>query len=260
LLPHVKARAYFVQDHEPEFYATSAEALFAARTYQYGMPCIAASPWLAEVVEQNYGARATAFELGVDAGEYRPQEVPRRKDTVVFYARETTPRRAVALGVLALAEVVRRRPNLRVVFYGTRRSVDAPFAYEHLGIVSAERLSRLYAEATVGLSLSLTNYSLIPQEMMACGLPVVELKGRACESVFGDDGAVITLADDSPAALADAIDELLEDEDRREHMSQSGIDFVAERTWPAAIDVIEGALRRALTEQAEAAIAVAGAS
>ncbi len=46
----------------------------------------------------------------------------------------------------------------------------------------------------MGLSLSLTNYSLIAGEMLACGLPVVELAGRACESYFGDDGSVITLA------------------------------------------------------------------
>ena len=35
------------------------------------------------------------------------------------------------------------------------------------------------AEATVGLCLSLTNYSLIPQEMLACGLPCVDLAGAS---------------------------------------------------------------------------------
>jgi len=39
--------------------------------------------------------------------------------------------------------------------------------------------------------------ALIPQEMLACGLPVVELAGRACEGVFGSDGQVITLANDN---------------------------------------------------------------
>ena len=35
------------------------------------------------------------------------------------------------------------------------------------------------------MCMSLTNYSLIPQEMMACGLPCVDLAGRSPEAVFG---------------------------------------------------------------------------
>ena len=36
LLPHVRARAYLINDHEPEFFATSADALWAAHTYELG--------------------------------------------------------------------------------------------------------------------------------------------------------------------------------------------------------------------------------
>ena len=45
-----------------------------------------------------------------------------------------------------------------------------------------DRLRRLYSEATVGLSLSLTNYSLIPQRDARLRAAVVELAGRACEA------------------------------------------------------------------------------
>ena len=43
---------------------------------------------------------------------------------------------------------------------------------------------------TVGLVMSMTNYSLIPQEMMACGLPCADLAGGSSEAVFGSDGPV----------------------------------------------------------------------
>src|SRR4029453_10548772 len=65
-LPHSRARSYLVQDHQPDFYATSAKALFAEHSYRLGVPCIAASPWLAELLRTRYGATATHFELGVD--------------------------------------------------------------------------------------------------------------------------------------------------------------------------------------------------
>ena len=52
-------------------------------------------------------------------------------------------------------------------------------------MASPHQLARLFCEATVGLCLSLTNYSLIPKEMLACGLPCVDLRGASAESVFG---------------------------------------------------------------------------
>ena len=36
LLPNCRARAYLINDHEPEFFATSAESLWAERTYELG--------------------------------------------------------------------------------------------------------------------------------------------------------------------------------------------------------------------------------
>lgn len=241
-LPGCGARAYFVQDHEPEFYPSSSRSIFAERSYGYGLPCICASPWLAELISARYGAETIPFTLGVDGDEYHPEPVPRRTDTVAFYARNFTARRAVELGVLALGEVVRRRPGTRIALYGTDHQVHASFPHQHVGIVSPERLRRLYSEATVGLSLSLTNYSLIPLEMMACGLPVVELAGRACEGVFGDDGSLISLAHDSPGEIADRIVELLSDAELREQRESAGIDFGHANSWAVAEAAVTAAL------------------
>ena len=66
-----------------------------------------------------------------------------------------------------------------------RQAADASFPYEHLGVLSPPQLAALYSEATVGLCLSLTNFSLMPKEMLACGLPCVELAGVSAESIFG---------------------------------------------------------------------------
>ena len=246
-LPGCRARVYFVQDHEPDFYPTSTRTLLAERTYGLGMPCIAASPWLAELLRERYGATAGAFELGVDPEEYHPVPgVPRRSDTVVFYARDFTPRRGVGLGLMALQLLSELRPGLRIVLFGTHHRVRAPFAFEQLGVESSERLRRLYSEATVGLSLSLTNYSLIPNEMMACGLPVVELSGRASESVYGDGGALISLADADPRDIAHKLAGLLDDDALRERRSRAGLDFVRSRTWAGAAVAIEQGLQEAL--------------
>lgn len=250
-LPHCRARAYLVQDHEPEFFATSAEATFAEATYGAGLYCIAASPWLRDLVHERYGAAGTAFELAVDHSIYRPRPVERRRDTVIFYARSVTARRAVPLGLLALEELRRRRPELRIVLFGEDRPLATPFPYDDLGIAAPEELAWAYSEATVGLSLSLTNYSLIPQEMLACGLPTVELAGRSLETVYGTDGP-IELAQGDPVALADAVERLLDDRELWERRSRDGLVFVAQQTWDRAADEVEHGLREALRARVDA--------
>jgi glycosyltransferase involved in cell wall biosynthesis len=260
-LPGCRARAYFVQDHEPEFFATSSESVLAAHTYRFGLPVIASSRWLGRLVADRYGADVTAFDYGIEAAEYHPvPEVPRRVDTVLFYARDHTPRRAVGLGLLALQLLLEQRPHLRVVMYGTHRRIRAPFAFEQLGMEGPERLRRLYSEATVGLSLSLTNHSLIAGEMMACGLPVVELAGRAGEEFYGADGSVITLARDDPADIAAQLAALLDDPARRARQAEAALEFVRSHAWEQAGEAVESALRGTLAARLAAAKPLAGAT
>jgi O-antigen biosynthesis protein len=247
LLPNCRARAYLINDHEPEFFATSAESLWAAHTYELGLYGISASRWLRDLLARRYGQRGGWFRLGVDHGIYRPGLAERRHDTVIFYSRKFTPRRAVPLGALALEELQRRRPDTRFVLFGQREPLELPFAYESLGIASRDTLARAYSEATVGLCLSLTNYSLIPQEMLACGLPCVDVTGGSSEAELGRDGGV-ELAEPDPVALADAIELLLDDRERWDRRSAAGVAQVADASWEAAARQVEEGLREALRE------------
>jgi O-antigen biosynthesis protein len=247
-LDNCRARAYVVNDHEPEFYAASTEHVLAQDTYRHGLHCIAASPWLRDLLIERYDASADAFQLGVDGDTYHPLPVERRRDTIVYYARHSTPRRAVPIGLMALAELHRRRPDVRIVLFGTDKPLHAAFPYEHLGVLSTQQLARLYSEATAGLCLSLTNFSLMPKEMLACGLPCVELAGVSAESIFGEDGP-LDLAPLEPDAIADALERLIADRERWERRSREGIEFVASHTWDHATDEVEAGLRHALRER-----------
>jgi glycosyltransferase involved in cell wall biosynthesis len=259
LLGNCYQRVYIVNDHEPEFHPTSAESMLAADTYRRGLPCIAGSPWLRDLLVERYFADAQVFEYGVDHDVYQPRPIPRRSDTVVYYAREQTPRRAVPIGLMALAELHRRRPDVKIVLFGSKDPVPTSFPYRHLGIVDPEQLSWLYSEATAGLCLSLTNFSLMPKEMMACGLPCVELAGASAESIFGKSGP-LELAPLDPRAIADALERLLVDRQHSEQLSRAGLTYVAEHTWDKATDQVEAGLRWALGLREETASGVGAGS
>lgn len=244
-----KLKSYLVQDYEPDFYPASAERIWAEQTYRMGYACLPSSPWLLGLLRDRYGARAESFEYGVDFNVYKPLEGQRDPETVLFYARPATPRRATELGILALAELIERRPATRIVMFGDRTRPSAPFDYEFAGVQPPDALAALYSRATVGLVLSLTNYSLIPKEMMACGLPVVDVRGASSESVFGTSGETIELADPDPIAIADRVGALLDDPARRQGMAMAGRRFVDGLTWDAAAQTIEGHLRAWLAER-----------
>jgi len=247
-----RARAYLVQDHEPEFYGTSAEAVWARATYGLGLHCICASPWLAGLVRERYGARASSFDLGVDHAVYRPEAVHRRDDLVLVYARLTTPRRAVPLALLAMEELHRRRPKVEIALFGEPRPIDAAFPHRHLGVLDGPALTHAYNSATVGLVLSMTNPSLVPTEMLACALPTVELAGPAMTATFPD--GPLELAAFDPLAIADGVERLLDEPlERRAERVAAGMELVAGRTWERAAEQVEAGLRAALGQGDEPA-------
>lgn len=245
LLPGCGARAYLVQDHEPEFHPTSAESEWAAATYRAGLHCIAASGWLAGLLRERYGAHATHFDLGVDHDVYRDRATARRTDQVLFYARASTERRAVPLGLLALAELHRRRPGVELALFGRDVPERTPFPHQHLGRLPATALAGAYAEAAVGMVLSMTNPSLVPFEMLACGLPCVDVERPSTTAELAPSGAVDLAAFD-PGALADALERLLDDAELREQRAAAGVAWVAERTWARAAEQVEAGLQTAL--------------
>ncbi len=242
LLSDVKARAYLVQDHEPDFYPASAERLLAEDTYRQGVPCIAASPWLAELLRTRYGASATHFDLAVNHDVYRPTGEPRGDDLVVFYARAVTPRRAVPLGLLALVELSLRRPNVEIALFGEDRPLDVPFKHTNLGVLPAAELAALYSRATVGMVFSLTNPSLIGLEMMACGLPCVELASESMVASFERPGP-LQLVEPDPLALCSELERLLDDAALQTRLAATGPALVSERTWRRAAGQLDDALR-----------------
>jgi O-antigen biosynthesis protein len=242
-LPGCREKVYLVQDDEPQFYATSSQSIWAEESYRMGYRCIAYTPWMADILREQWGLEARYFECGTDTDVYEfAGEEGREPELVAVYARRETARRAVELALAGLATAYDRRPSLRVVAFGSNFPVSAPLPLEDRGVQPPRDLARLYREASVGVVFSLTTHSLVAQEMMASGLPVVELQGDNVTSALGESGELVELAERTPDSIADAVERLLDDRERAAAMAARARGFVEERTWERAGDQVEAAL------------------
>jgi O-antigen biosynthesis protein len=229
-------RGYFVQDFEPDFYGAGTRRALAESTYQPDLPAITAGGWLAETLHEKYGMRTQAVGFAAELDIYRPR-VRREKDIVrvAFYARPPTERRCFELGVLALEEVHRRRPEVEFLFVGWDvPASNCSFPFHNGGTISTEELADVYSQADAVLVLSATNLSLVPLESMACGTPLVSNRGAWVEWLLNDDNSF--LADSNPHSIADAVLAALEKGVERDRRIKAGLKLARSLDWGVHAD------------------------
>ena len=250
--PNFLRRFYFVQDHEPSFHAMGTEHILADQTYHFDMDCICASPWLADMMRDKYGRDASHFWLAADKKLYWPSKQDTANETprIAVYARHFTSRRAVELAMVALEQLAARGAQFHVDFFGADLNLKAaPFSVTDHGVASPDELATLFREADIGLVFSATNYSLVPQEMMASGLPIVELDGESTRAIFPDE--VVTLAEPHPAKIADALKALLNDPKARRAQADAAMKWVNQFSWPDSAKIVETVLLTGLDNVAK---------
>lgn len=194
-------RAYFIQDFEPMFYPYGTDHALATDSYRFGFTNIA----LGGMVHHRLtllGVPSTQVTFGRDTETYSIINRGSRSG-VAFFARPEAPRRGFRLGLLALAEFHRRRPDQQIHVFGADVG-DVGFPIVRHGRPTPGQLNELYNRCTAGLALSFTNVSLIPDEMLAAGcIPVVN-DTEDTRAVF--DNAHAEWAVPTPNALAAALE------------------------------------------------------
>lgn len=245
-----KDRFYFVQDYEPMFYARGSRGVLAEETYGLDLACICASPWLRHMLETNHGRWARDFYLSYDPDFYyaapsleRKNDIPR----IALYSRIGTERRCVELALLALEELARQGVAFHVDIFGVDQPFDnLIFPSTFHGVLSAEELGALYRSCDLGLCFSATNYSLVPQEMMACGLPVIELDVESARHSIAEGAAFFSPP--RPEDIAASITHLLDNPEERLALAKRGQEWAASTSWEEAARSVEDALKEKLSE------------
>lgn len=199
-------RLYFIQDFEPLFYPAGAEYVLAEDTYRFGFRAITVGPMLADLLRDRFGVSARVAHFGCDVNTYRLTNPDDRRG-VVFYAKHDVARRGFTLGVLALREFHLRHPTHEIHLFGDP-TVQVPFPATNHGRTTPAQLSELYNQCTAGIALSFTNVSLVPDELLACG--VIPVVGNNPYARGGLDNPHVRWTASTPHSLADALSAVVE--------------------------------------------------
>lgn len=220
---------YFVQDFEPSFAPMGSEYVLAENTYRLGLYHITSGPWCEVILRRDFNALADHFQFPIDTSIYYPRDRKKTNPNLVFFAKPEMPRRCYELGVMALRELHTLRPDLEIVMFGSKNvvkeSFDFPVTVREV-LPTLDDLAQMYSDGDVGLVFSTTNPSLIPYEMMACGLPVIDLDRGDNVVNYSGRTDIALLANPLPKIMARQIADLLSNPTELKNRRENGLSFV----------------------------------
>lgn len=202
-------RMYFVQDYEPYFYPFGEQFLLAKKTYEQGLHMVSLGSWNKMMVETNCSpvSPIDVVEFPYEKKEYplknrQYEDYKSKKQFVIAVYLKYYGKRLPCILQYMLTEVqnmfAKDGITLDVQYYGEAKSFKAKGG-KNLGMLNKKELLELYQRADFGIVASMSNVSLVPYEMLATGLPLIEFKDGTFDYFFPDNCAA--LVDISPNDL-----------------------------------------------------------
>ena len=181
------------------------------------------------------------YELIPNGTLIPPEADPRGREHRIVFVGRHDPRKGMAVLLRAWPEIRKRTgAGLRIVgadplmvrLLLTRNGIDAE-GIDALGFLSQEALTDelLTAKALVAPSLGGESFGMVLTRAFACATPVVASDISGYRDVMTDETGLLVPPGD-PAALAEAVTSLLDDEPRREALGATARTLAQERySW-----------------------------
>ena len=169
---------------------------------------------------------------GIDTQEFSPLPgIERKPFRIMTTASADQPLKGLRYLLEAMSVLKHSYPELSLLVVGKLKANGVTEKLiKKLGLESSiifvsgietREIVEYYAEASLAVVPSLyEGFGLPAGEAMACGVPVIATDGGALPEVVGDAGIQVPTGDSQ--ALVDAITELLEDKQKRQHFGQLG--------------------------------------
>lgn len=199
-------KMYFVQDYEPYFNAFGEEYLMCRNTYLQGLHMVSLGEWNREMILREIGPeRAGALRIDTvsfpydslgythiqrDFESYRGKKKLTLAVYLKFYGKRL-PNLIPFMLINTKEALAKKGISLEVLYFGEAKTF-APKGGKNLGQLTRDEMNELYARADFGMVASMSNISLVPYEMHAAGLPVIEFSDGSYPYFFGKETALFT--------------------------------------------------------------------
>jgi N-acetyl-alpha-D-glucosaminyl L-malate synthase BshA len=180
-----------------------------------------------------HGVDIPRFDVNIDRSTYRKKLNVEKNDAVVLSVQRLAPRKGLEYLLYAMPAVVKENPRVRFVIIGEGpekvkleelvKTLEVREKVLFLGFVSSDELPKYYSACDIFALPSLyEQFGLVFAEAMACGKPVVSTKVGAIPEVVENGVTGLLVEPKNPAQLAEALLELVNDENIRKKMGDAG--------------------------------------
>lgn len=195
-------KMYFVQDYEPYFYAYGEKYILAAKTYEMGLHIVSLGKWNLKKIKKQLNitnSKMDYIDFPYEKKEYynveRDYSIYKNKKEIKLcvYIKKDDKRIPFIIENILLKlkkDLELEEIELKIYYFGNTNSLKLSGGV-NLGKLSKEELNKLYCESDFGMCASITNISLVPYEMLATGLPLIEFKEGSFEYFFKDESAIL---------------------------------------------------------------------
>ncbi|MCR5768546.1 MAG: glycosyltransferase family 1 protein [Lachnospiraceae bacterium] len=256
-------KLYFVQDYEPYFYKYGEEFLMCRSTYGQGLHMISLGSWNRDMILKDAEAysglkedgrsvtsigRSQTYKIDVVDFPYEPREYTqtdpssdnakdysayrtRKKITIAAYVKFYGKRLPEFIPYMlrnTAKKLKKRGIELEVLYFGEAKTFKAPGG-KNLGHLNRTELTELYRKADFGLVASMSNISLVPYEMHASGLPVIEFADGTYTHFLPADSAILT--DITKTDIAQELYAAIKDPGKLRKMHESAMDAMKDLSW-----------------------------
>ena len=232
-------KMYFVQDFEPYFFKLSERYLLAKKTYELGFHIVSLGGWNVKKIQEHclIKGKISYIDFPYEPSEYK--SIPRnfgayaekKVVNIAVYSKEEGKRIPNLLqGILkkASTELEQDGINLKIKFFGFKKNHKLIIG-ENCGKLNKRELVQLYEKSDFGMVASMSNISLVPYEMIAVGLPVIEFVEGSYADFLPEDSAI--LIDYNYKTLVVAIKNALKHPEQIEKMTQKASIAIASLSW-----------------------------
>ena len=196
-------------------------------------------------MKTEYNTDSQFFDFCADQKVYKKLNNVEKENAICFIYQPDKPRRCSMVGIEALGIVKFLRPDIKIYLYGSTIKGNVWFEHENLGIIPIEKCNELYNKCSVGLCISSSNPSRIPFEMMAAGLPVVDLFME--NNLYDMPEVGVSLAHYTPESIAKALIDILDDKDKAKQMSEYGQEYMKDKDLVHGYKQFYEAVKRMVT-------------